>query len=466
MGIPLCCMSERNEIYNSNGQNYTKKTPLIKSINDEKTNKIIKIQSFIRGFISFKKFVSDYNSLKSEISKDLEKRKLMNETIITECESYLIYSEIISNKKMIPFLEQMEQNKEFKHFYLKLSKYSFSIPYYIVTSPNEVYRGSWNINKRYQCHGVKFEFNDNMRKNKRIEGIFNNGFLSGQGLVIYSNGEIKSGKFIKNELDGIGEHYRVDKSRYKGDFKNGKYNGLGQEIFEDGSIFEGFFSDNEKKYGKFTFKNGSEYQGEFLNNVFHGKGIFKSSNKKSYNGNWKDGKMNGKGKYIYPNGSIYDGEFLDGKKDGFGKYIWGKDRYYEGSWKNDKQNGYGIYYDKNKITKGIWVDGKISYNDNPRIKKMKTFLIKGPNNNKTPVKKGETQEYFYHKKNLTVKKRNINQLNFNPTAKGKAFETYNSNKINLNKNQNSTYSIESANTDKNCNNNCKKEFNNNNKLNL
>ena len=457
MGMTLCCMGQRDETNNNNSGNNIQTCLPLPNYNDEKIYKIIKIQSFVRGILSQNKLASLFNSVKYQITKELEQKKLINETNITECESHLIYSKLIEENKIIPFSALLIKNKELNSLCLKISKYSFNIPHYIVTSPNEVYKGSWNVNKRYHGHGVKYKFSENMTKNKRIEGIFFDGFLLGQGLVIFSSGEIIRGNFKNNNLDGNGEHYRKDNSIYKGEFKNGKYNGIGKEIFEDGSIFEGFFSEGQKKYGKYEFKNGSSYQGEFLNNVFHGKGIYKWGNKKTYEGNWKDGKMNGKGKFLYADGSFYDGDFLDGKKNGFGKYIWGKERYYEGYWENDKQNGSGIYYDKNKVIKGIWVDGKIMNKNNEIIKKVNTYFKKNKSRNGTPIKKGSTQEYFYPKNNVTEKKNRINQLNFNPTAKGKysqrILNMQNNINYNSNTNQNSIYSFESSNTVKSYNNN-------------
>lgn len=453
--MPLCCMNERKELAINNNENTIKKCLYGNNNNDEETEKIIKIQSHVRGLLSQNKLNSLFTSIKEDISKELEQKKLINETRITECESYKTYFKLINEKKILPFSDQLKINQGLNNLYSKISKYSFIIPHYIVTSPNEVYKGYWNINKRYHGHGVKFQFNEKKTTNKRIEGIFLNGFLFGQGIVIFSNGEIITGNFIKNLLNGNGEHYRKDKSIYKGQFKNGKYNGNGKETFLDDSFFEGFFSDGLKKYGTYIFKNGSKYKGEFFNNTFHGKGIYTWPNKKNYEGNWKDGKMNGKGKFTYPDGSFYEGEFLDGKKSGLGKYVWEKDRYYEGRWKNDKQNGQGTYYDKNKIIKGSWVDGKISNKNFGLIKKTNTFLKQSKSRNDTPIKKGASQEYFFKKSNLSEKKENCNQLNFNPTVNGKHFKRYFRNNINLNLNkinQNSMYSIESSNTIKSNNN--------------
>jgi len=317
MGINLCCISDRNEnSINDNGN----KIKIIPSYtqNDAYTNNIIKIQKYIRGYLSHNKFISLFESTKSEIIKELELKKLVNETNITECESHLNYLKFKSNENLLSFSEYLNKNPEFSKTYSNLSKYAFSIPYFIVTSPNEVYKGSWNINKKYHGLGVKYEFDEKKIKNKRIEGIFINGFLFGEGLVIFSNGEILTGTFKSNILDGNGKHVRKDESVYKGEFKNGKYNGIGNEVFKDGSIFEGFFTEGEKKYGTYVFKNGSKYQGEFKNNLFEGKGKYCWTNKKFYDGNWKNGKMNGKGKFSYQDGTYYEGEFLDGKKMGKG----------------------------------------------------------------------------------------------------------------------------------------------------
>ena len=456
MGMPLCCMNERKEILNKNNENKIKQY-LLTTDSDEKISKIIKIQSYSRVFLSKNKLDSLFNSTKTKISNELEEKKLINETRITECESHKIYTKLISEKKILPFSEQLKNNPELNNLYSKISKFSFVIPNYIVTSPNEVYRGSWNINKRYHGHGVKYQFNDKKTTNKRIEGIFLNGFLFGQGIVIFSNGEIVTGNFVKNNLNGAGEHYRKDKSIYRGEFKNGKYNNLGKESFIDGSFFEGFFKDGSKSYGTFEFKNGNKYKGEFLNDVFHGKGVHTWANKKVYDGHWKNGKMNGLGKFTYPDGSFYEGEFLDGKKCGTGKYVWGKDRYYEGKWKNDKQNGQGVYHDKNKIMKGNWINGKLSNTNIDVIKKNNTFYKSSKSRNQTPNKNTFSQENLYYKSriNLTDKKKNSNRLNFNPTVNGKCFKSFFRSHINLHlnkNNQNSLYSIESTNTIKSNNN--------------
>jgi hypothetical protein len=449
MGNEICCMNKRPEIYSAKDPpQINRGFPQI----DDTTIKIIKIQSAIRGYLSKNKFNSLFNSTISEITKELDKKKLINESIILESESHLMHSKLISKKKITPFLTKLKSIPELHKIYLEISRFAFIIPNYIVTSPTEVYKGYWNTNKKYHGHGVKYEFDEKKTKNKRTEGIFYNGLLLGQGIIVYSNGEILQGNFIRGKMNGNGEHVRKDGSVYKGVFKNGKYDGLGKEFFDDGTKFEGFFSDGQKKYGTYQWKNGSKFQGQFLNGLFHGKGVYNWANKKTYDGNWINGKMNGKGKFTYQDGSYYEGEFVNGKKNGYGIYKWDNDKYYEGKWKNDKQNGYGVYYDKNKVIKGFWIDGKIRNRNgvNFEIKKNQTFIEK---NKEYFDKKGVTQEYFYKRYNLSERKekeKSIHDLNFNPTFFDKDIKSNFISHLNINAGENnngSLYSDENINSD-------------------
>lgn len=68
--------------------------------------------------------------------------------------------------------------------------------------------------------------------------------------------------------------------------------------------------------------------------------------------------MDGKGKYTWKDGRIYEGEYIMDKKHGFGKYTWADGRVYIGPWMNGKQHGEGKYILPNGTIKiGTWVDG-------------------------------------------------------------------------------------------------------------
>ena len=55
----------------------------------------------------------------------------------------------------------------------------------------------------------------------------------------------------------------------------------------------------------------SEYDGEWLNDKYHGYGVCTSASGWKYVGTFKDGKFNGKGVWTHPDGRRYDGEWKD-----------------------------------------------------------------------------------------------------------------------------------------------------------
>ena len=323
------------------------------------TEIIILLQSYYRRHLSIKKLKAEIESTKEQIFAQLDKNKLINNEIITECQSEKIYQKYLLNGSIKSYMEIVNSNKKIKTKLRLLEKYSFFIPNYIVASPTEVYKGSWNLNRKYHGYGVKYEFDKINNIDTRTEGTFNNGLLFGMGRIVVSNGEIFFGAFVYGKMTGMGEYYREDGSKYEGEFSEGVPNGKGKEILADGTIFEGIYFGGMRRQGKIIWKDGSSYDGYFEKGKFNGQGQYNWGNKKKYEGEWKDGKMHGKGKFIYPDGSYYEGEFLNGKKNGIGKYVWDKDKYYFGEWKDDKQNGKGIYSKHGKEIKGFWTDGHL-----------------------------------------------------------------------------------------------------------
>ena len=66
--------------------------------------------------------------------------------------------------------------------------------------------------------------------------------------------------------------------------------------------------------GKYIFKNGDSYLGDFSNGEENGVGIFTYSNGEKYEGD-KNGRRTGRGKF-FKNGNKYEGEFWNGEKKG------------------------------------------------------------------------------------------------------------------------------------------------------
>ena len=154
-------------------------------------------------------------------------------------------------------------------------------------------------------------------------------------------------------------------------------------------IYEGEFkNDLREGYGKYIYKDGSYYIGEWKKNLKNGKGIlYYNNNKKKYEGNFKDDKFYGFGKYIYEDGSYYIGNWKYNLKDNKGTMFYNDNTIqYTGEYYNDKFEGYGIYnYQNGDYYDGKWESGKkngegILYNKKDKIIYMGYF------NDNFPVK--------------------------------------------------------------------------------
>ena len=367
-------------------------------------NQIIMIQRNIRILLAKNMLDNLIKKQIKKLSKYLDQKKLLNEDIITNSKSEKHYQNLLNSNKIKLYSEYINRNPILITKLKVMSKYTVDLPYYIVTSNKEAYKGALNLNKQYHGYGVIYQFNDITQKERRIEGIFTNGILNGYGRIIISDEEMIRGDFALNKLNGLGEYLRKDGSIYSGAFYNGHPQGNGRETFKDGSFFEGFYVNGKKKYGKFEWKDKNCYEGYFEKDIFNGLGTYKWGDKKQYEGNWKDGKMNGKGKLTYSDGSYYEGEFVDGKKEGTGKYVW-KSNIYFGEWKNDIQNGYGIYYKDGKKIKGFWENGRLKKESDANTLsnfKMKRILSTGKIKRKLNDDKDDKKERFTYTKNMEM----------------------------------------------------------------
>ena len=67
--------------------------------------------------------------------------------------------------------------------------------------------------------------------------------------------------------------------------------------------------------------------------------------------------MNGKGKYTWPDGNEYEGEYINDKREGQGKFKWKNGDIFEGTFHDGKPNGKGIIINKGSKYKGEFVKG-------------------------------------------------------------------------------------------------------------
>lgn len=226
---------------------------------------------------------------------------------------------------------------------------------YIDKLKNEdIYVGSWSLTKKFHGYGIVYKSDGSY-----FEGNWKNGRLDGNGRYVTILSEFYIGQFKRGLSNGFGTFVHNNGTIYRGNWVNEVIDGEGEDTFVDGSCFKGIYSNGKKAKGKFTWEDGSYYEGTILNDLFHGYGTYVWSEGRKYIGEWIKGQMDGKGLFSYLNGSYYEGEFHCGLRNGGGKYQWNESKSYEGGWLNGAQHGKGKYIKNGRTIEGIWIQGKL-----------------------------------------------------------------------------------------------------------
>lgn len=228
-------------------------------------------------------------------------------------------------------------------------------------------------------------------------------FYEGEWSMGKKNGLGKELKFIA-KLEGS-KVYSSKISDYYGEFKNDLFNGKGTLITSEFN-YVGNFKDGKKEgFGKITFENNDSYEGEFLADDFHGQGTFNfNESKESFTGLFENHKFK-KGKYSYRNGNVYEGEFFEGQPKGKGKFTLVDGSYFEGTiidgkWDgkakmNVKTNFYDLYSKTFEFTgtyEGMIIRSKPEGNGNFTSNKLITYENIDSNGNE--IKESKPQ-YVY-----------------------------------------------------------------------
>ena len=232
--------------------------------------------------------------------------------------------------------------------------------YFESGKPTEVWEGNFNENNQAhgKCHLVDYK-NGKKIKCEWIEATCPQGILEtsdgavyegeikfnedekqfqkhGKGSMVYADGTIFKGTWIKNKKNGKGSFTSIDKKEYIQSWKNGELKSEKINVFAGGkkSVCEDGNCTNGK--GKKIWANGRIYEGDFKDGLRHGYGINKI-NGIVYIGEWKEDKLFGQGKYVEPDGTVS-----------------------EGNWKNNTLHGKGSIKKNCLYTiSGEFADGKI-----------------------------------------------------------------------------------------------------------
>jgi len=151
------------------------------------------------------------------------------------------------------------------------------------------YIGNWE-NDQMKGYGVYIADN-----NDNIAGVYGKGQLNGPGFTV-TNDTWEQGLYVDGKLTTPYTFYTTGNETgcTAGDCQN-KY---GRFKWGNGDQFTGFFKDGNLYMGSYTFANGDKYSGMFnSSNQFHGMGRFFFKAGGYYGGEWKNGQYDGKGYY-------------------------------------------------------------------------------------------------------------------------------------------------------------------------
>lgn len=182
------------------------------------------------------------------------------------------------------------------------------------------------------------------------EGDFKGGDFDGHGTLIDSYGTYV-GEFKQGRKHGYGTLTGTNK--FVGTFSD--------DYFVDGTIYkyngdkyEGTMDLNGFIKGKYTYADGRVYEGEYWRDFPKGQGVMLFPNGDKYVGRiGTDGLAWGEGRYYWKNGDEYRGEFKKGQKWGKGRKYNTDFTYVEGTWNAD-----GIILGTYK--KGQWKYNEVS----------------------------------------------------------------------------------------------------------
>jgi len=132
--------------------------------------------------------------------------------------------------------------------------------------------------------------------------------------------------------------------------------------YDDGSTYKGQLNGTQR-HGYGIWQSAStQYEGQWKEDMQHGRGSQKWQDRRSYSGEFQSGKFWGQGKMIWHSQGgmqVYEGEYMDDMKHGHGKFVWADGRAYDGEWRKGKRHGKGMYLNARREQRmGIWADDK------------------------------------------------------------------------------------------------------------
>nr|XP_055118561.1 MORN repeat-containing protein 1 isoform X7 [Symphalangus syndactylus] len=132
--------------------------------------------------------------------------------------------------------------------------------------------------------------------------------------------------------------------RYEGEWKGGRKHGHGKLLFKDGSYYEGAFVDGEimGEGRRHWAWSGDTFSGQFVLGEPQGYGVMEYKAGGCYEGEVSHGMREGHGFLVDQDGQVYQGSFHDNKRHGHGQMLFKNGDKYDGDWVRDQRQGHGV----------------------------------------------------------------------------------------------------------------------------
>lgn len=136
-----------------------------------------------------------------------------------------------------------------------------------------------------------------------------------------------------------------EQSIFVGSMQGEVKKGFAYTTYENGLVFKGEYDEGKKVQGS-VFNSSMDkviYEGEWLNDYYHGRGRLCCDQNHVYEGEFKQGLFDGQGEMRWSNGDVYSGSFIEHTRSGLGKLKFANGDCYEGQFQLGKPEGKGKY---------------------------------------------------------------------------------------------------------------------------
>ena len=184
------------------------------------------------------------------------------------------------------------------------------------------------------------------RTKARYEGEFRDGAMHGQGTMRYTDGAVYVGQWARNKKSGQGEMRSPSGKTQNGRWADGRFVGRASAT-ASAKPNRKPARDNAATAAAITSKPARA-----------------TATSTGVNGRLRDcGAVyceDGHGRYVYRDGATYVGEFEDGQPSGAGKVTYANGDGYEGAWFANAPDGRGTYtFANGRSVFGQWEDGRL-----------------------------------------------------------------------------------------------------------